>query len=89
MVHNYYDGHKTLKATAKSVFVLFYLILYVTANNYTVMSGQVFLGGIRTTQGLMCLPKGHNPVTLVRFKRATPRSRIKHSTTVFHCKKCT
>ena len=31
--------------------------------------------------GLMCLAKGHNAVTLVRLKPATPRSRVKHSTT--------
>ena len=29
----------------------------------------------------MCLAQGHNAVTLVRLKPATPRSRVKHSTT--------
>ena len=29
----------------------------------------------------MCLAQGHNLVTQVRLKPATPRSRVKHSTT--------
>ena len=37
--------------------ILFDLILYVPVNNFSVMSGQVFLGWTSTKQGLMCLLK--------------------------------
>ena len=60
------------------IFVLFDLILYVPVNNFSVMSGQVFLGWISTKQGLMCLAQGRNAVTPVRLKTAIPRSRVKH-----------
>ena len=63
------------------MFCLFTLILYVPVNNFSVMSGQVSLGLTSTTQGLMCLAQGHNPVTSVRFEPATPQSQVKHSTT--------
>ena len=34
-----------------------------------------------TKLGLMCLAPGHNAVMPVRFEPATPRYRVKHSTT--------
>ena len=40
--------------------LLFYLILYVSVNNISVLSGWVFLGWTSTKQGLMCLAQGHN-----------------------------
>ena len=58
------------------VLFLFDLILYVPVNNFSVMSGRVFLCRTSTKQGLMCLAQGHNAVTPVM-----PRSRVKHSTT--------
>ena len=60
---------------------LFDLILYIPVNNLSVMSGRVFLGLTSTKLGLMCLAQGHNTVTLVKLKPATPRSRVKYSTT--------
>ena len=61
--------------------VLFDLFLYVPVNNFSVMSGMVFLGGTGTKQCLMCLAQGHNTVTPVRPKPSFHRSRAKHSTT--------
>ena len=60
---------------------LFDLILYVPVNNFSVMSGWVFLGGTSSKRGLMCLAQGHNTVILVRLEPATRRSQVKHSTT--------
>ena len=62
-------------------YILLYLILYVPVNNFSVMSGWVFLGLTTTKQWLMCLAQGHNAMTLVRLKPATPQSGNKHSTT--------
>ena len=45
------------------------------------MSGWIFLGLTSTKQRIKCLAQGHNAVSLVRLKPATPRSRVKHSTT--------
>ena len=45
------------------MFSLFDLILHVPVNNFSVMSGHVFLG----KQGLMFLAQGHNAVTPVRL----------------------
>ena len=53
---------------------MFDLILYVPANNFSVMLEWVFLGQ-------MCLANGHNTVTPVRLEPAAPQSRAKHSTT--------
>ena len=53
-----------------NTFYLFDLILYVPVNNFSVMSGQVFLGFNSTEQGLMSLEQPE-----------TPRSLVKHSTT--------
>ena len=64
-----------------SLSVLFDLILYVLVNNLSVMSGWVFLGCTSTKQGLICLVKGHNPVTPVRLEPVALRSQGKHSTT--------
>ena len=61
------------------VLVLFVdLLLYVSVNNFSVMSGQVFLC---CKQRLRCLAQGQNAVTLGRLEPATPRSLVKHSTT--------
>ena len=60
---------------------LFDLILYIPVNNFSVMSGRVFLGWTSTKQGLICLAQGHNTVMLVRLQPAALRSRVKHSTT--------
>ena len=46
------------------------------------MSGWVFLGWSSTKQELMILAQGHNTVTPVTLEPATPRSQVKHSTTV-------
>ena len=64
-----------------NMFCLFDLILYFPVNNFSVMSGWVFLGWTSTKQGFMCLAQGHNAVTPVRLEPATSRSRDKHSTT--------
>ena len=55
------------------------LILYFPVNDFSVMSGWVFLGCTSTKQGLMCLALGHKAVMPVRLKPATPRSGVKHS----------
>ena len=60
---------------------LFDSFLYIPFNNFSVMSGQVFLGRISTKQGLMCLAQGHNTVMPVRLEPATPWSQVKYSTT--------
>ena len=59
---------------------MFGLILYTPANNFSAMSGKVFLGWTSTKLGLMCLAHGHN-TTMVRLELATPRSQVKHPTT--------
>ena len=59
-------------------FVLFDLILYIPVNNFSAMSGWVFLDWTSTEQGLMCLAQGYNAVML---EPANPWSRIKYSTT--------
>ena len=56
-------------------------MLYIPVNNFSVMSGRVFLGLTSTKQGLMCLAQGHNAVTAVRLKPASSLSQVKHSTT--------
>ena len=38
---------------------------FIPVNNFSVMSGQVFLGWTCTKQRFMCLAKGHNAVTPV------------------------
>ena len=43
-----------------SIFVLFGLILYILVNNFSVMSGQDFLGLTSTKQRIKCLAQGHN-----------------------------
>ena len=59
---------------------LFYLILYIPANIFSVMSGWVFLGLTSTKQRTKCLAQGHNAVPPVSLQSATSRSRVKHST---------
>ena len=60
---------------------LFDLILYIAVNNFSTMSGRVFLGWTSYKQGLMCLAQGHNTVTPVMLEPAPPQPRVKHSTT--------
>ena len=40
--------------------ILFGFILYIPANIFSVMLGQVFLGWTSTKQGLISLAQGHN-----------------------------
>ena len=47
---------------------VFDLILYAPVNNFSAISGRVFLGRTSTKQGLMCLTQGHNAVTPVRLE---------------------
>ena len=60
---------------------LFVLILYVPVNNFLIMSQRVFLSWTVTKQGIKCLAQGHNAVPPVKLEPATPRSRVKYSTT--------
>ena len=48
---------------------LFGLILYVPVNNFSVMSGRVYLGEPVLTR--ICLAQGHNTVTQFRLKSST------------------
>ena len=59
---------------------LFDLILYVPANDFSVMSGRVFLSLTSTKQGLMCLAQGHHQRSDAG-EPATPQSQVKHSIT--------
>ena len=70
---------KVIWSLWKTNICLFDLILYIPVNNFSVMLGRVFLGWSSTRQGLMCLAQGHNAVP--RLELASPRSRVKHSTT--------
>ena len=47
-------------------------ILYVPVNNFSAMSGWVFLGWTSTKQRIKCLAHGHNTVPLVRLEHANP-----------------
>ena len=60
---------------------MFDLILYVPVNNFSVMSGVIFLHLTSTKLGLMRRAQGHNTVTLVSLEPATPWSQVKHSST--------
>ena len=57
-------------------FRLPYLILYVPVNNFSEMSGRVFLCWTSTKQRKKCLAQGHNPVPPVRVNPTTHRSRV-------------
>ena len=58
---------------------------YVPINNFSVMSGRVFLGLISIKQKINCLAQGHNTVPTVRLKPPTSRSEIRHPTTDPSC----
>ena len=76
--------------------MLFDLILYITVDNFSVSSGQVFLGCFSTKQRVKCLAQGRNTVgessTLplshcaplqyirVRLEQVNPISQVEHST---------
>ena len=52
---------------------LFVLILYIPAvNDFSVMSGWVFMGWTSTKQRIKCLAHGHNTVTLVSLETSSP-----------------
>ena len=57
---------------------LFDLILYVSVNIFSVMSGQVFLGLTSAKQGLMCLAQGHNAVTPLRLEPSFSNQALHH-----------
>ena len=57
------------------------LILYIPVNNFSVMSGQIFLDWTSTKQGFMCLAQGHKAVMQVRLKHPTHWSSDVHSST--------
>ena len=60
---------------------LFDLILYAPVNNFSAMSGRVFLGWTSTKPGLMWFALWHNAVPPVRLEPATLQYPVKHSTT--------
>ena len=51
--------------------ISFGLVLYVPLDNFSVMSGLVFLGLTSTKQRIKCLAQAHNTVSPVRLKPAT------------------
>ena len=55
------------------LFALLGLVLYVPANNFSAMSGRVFLGRTSTKQLIKCLAQRHNTVIppAVRLELAT------------------
>ena len=57
---------------------LFLLILYVSVNNFSVMSGRfpVILGWTSTKQKSLCFAKEHSAVPPVSLKPVTPRSQV-------------
>ena len=63
------------------VMFLFVLILYIPVNNFSVMSGWVFLGLTSTKQRIKCLAQGHSALPRVMLEPASLRSKVKHSTT--------
>ena len=67
----------------------FCLILYVPVNNFSVMSGQVFLALTSTKQRIKCLAQGHNAVPPVRLEPTTPQSWVKPPHSSLHlCSLC-
>ena len=61
--------------------VLFVVWFDNPSQQFSVMSGRVFLGLTSTKQRIKCLAQGYNAVAPVRLKPTTPLSRVKHSTT--------
>ena len=53
----------------------------VPVNSFKVIWGRVFLGWTSTKQWIKCLPRVDNAVPPVRLEPATPRSRVRNSTT--------
>ena len=47
------------------VYFCFELILYTPFNNFSVISGRVFLGKTSTKQIVMCFAQGHNALNAV------------------------
>ena len=70
--------------SGKSMICLFDLILHVSVNNFSAMSGHVYLGLTNTKQGLMCLAQGYNAVPPMRLEPTSPWSQVKHNSTVPH-----
>ena len=57
------------------------VVCLIWFDNFSVMSGQIFLCWTNIKQGLMWLAQGHNPVTQMRLEPAIGQSRDMHSTT--------
>ena len=76
-------SHKSiLKAGQRKRICLFVCVDSLRpSQQFSVMSGRVFLGRTSTKQRIKCLAQGHITVPPVRLEPATPRSRVKHSTT--------
>ena len=51
-------------SSMQRIICLFDLMLYLPINNFSVMSGWIFLGGTNTKQWIKCLAQGHNAVTV-------------------------
>ena len=60
---------------------LFVLIIYVQVNNFSVMSGWVFLGWTSTKQRNKCFALGHIPMPPVSSNPQPLDLKVKHSTT--------
>ena len=60
---------------------LFVLIIYIPVNNFSVMSGHIFPGWTNTKQRIKCLCSRTQCNASSEARTATPRSRVKHSTT--------
>ena len=65
--------NKTLTKISEFTIHLFVLILYISVNNFSVMSGKfpVFLGKTSTKQRIKCFAQGHNTVSTVSFEPVT------------------
>ena len=68
------DDGKVSKVYLSYGSCLFVRFDYVLVNNYSSISGWVFLGLTSTKQRIKCLAQGHNTVPPVRLEPATPRS---------------
>ena len=64
-------------------FIHVWWILFFTSQSsiFQLCRDRSSWGDTSTNQGFMCLTQGHNAVTPVRLKPATPWSQVKHSTT--------
>ena len=65
----------------KILVCLLHLILNVTVNTFSVMSGWFFMRWTSSKQVLMCLDQTHNAVTQMGVYQGAPWYRVKHCTT--------